>query len=154
MDIKLQNEKGRFKYRSAFLVIEDDKVLIEISNDYYHYAGGHIEIGESSSEGVLREAREELSVPVEVDSLFAIIENLYETTQELSFVYKVKPLETLPTEGRFETHEIDKGVPKSHTYEFIKISELDKYDIRPKKLTAALQEDHTRSNLVIINDER
>lgn len=61
----------------------DDEIFVSENFDkvtgepYYRFVGGTVEFGERAIETVVREVREELNQPVEIESLFCIIENIF-----------------------------------------------------------------------------
>jgi len=64
---------------------------------YYRPIGGTIEYGERSSDTVVREFREEISMEVEVVSYLGCIENIFsvdgETGHDIDHVYVVRPID-------------------------------------------------------------
>ena len=69
--------KARFFYRATGVAIQDDHVLLHRTDDseYWMLPGGRVEMGETASEAVTREMREELAQEVEVGRLLWIVES-------------------------------------------------------------------------------
>ena len=65
------------RIRAGIVLIEDDKVaLIERHRaglDYYVFPGGGVDVGETSQQAAIREAREELGVDVVIQQQVAVI---------------------------------------------------------------------------------
>ncbi|MCQ2381956.1 MAG: NUDIX domain-containing protein [Clostridia bacterium] len=62
MDLKIKNEREEFHCRSCGVIKQNNKFLIMRVNrsEYYHIPGGHIELGETSKDAVIREIKEEV----------------------------------------------------------------------------------------------
>lgn len=71
----------RFNFRAVAVILDKDerRVLIHraIGEDFWALPGGRVELGESSTETLRREMREELGVDIEVDRLLWVSEEFY-----------------------------------------------------------------------------
>src|SRR5450432_4723000 len=77
--ITFQQDSTRFTYRVAGIALHNNALLCEQSYDktFWHLPGGRAELGESSSEGLIREMYEELGVSITVVRLLHIVENFF-----------------------------------------------------------------------------
>lgn len=144
MDISFKNEEGTFKYRVVGVLVDsEDRVLIQrvADNEFYCLPGGRVELGESSRQAVCRELEEELGFDVEVDRPLFNLENFFSRADgtkvhEIGTFFRVTS-EVAPKED-WELVENDKGVLKTLRYKWVKISDLDKVDLRPSFLKEKL----------------
>ena len=102
-----------------------------------HIPGGHIEIGEDSKAGVIREIKEEIGCDVEEARLFAIQENFWERNERechgIEFYYIIKPSIKLPIKN-YERIENDKGEEKLLDFRWVTAQELKNVDLKPSNI--------------------
>ena len=79
MDCTFTVNEGRFRYRSAAIIIENGCVLMAKNDldDYYYSVGGAVILHESAEEAVKREVFEETGIKYEIDRLAFIHENFF-----------------------------------------------------------------------------
>ena len=137
MDIGIKCDDGTFKLRACGVIVHNGRLLVDKARrfDGFVFMGGHIELGENSRVGVVREIREELGVEVKINKLLCINENLYPLSSggvahEVAYYYVLDPIGEMPDED-FEYTEIDHGVKITHHYSWIKLEEAENYNIRP-----------------------
>ena len=142
-DLELYIDDYKFKVRVAGVITSNNYLLVESYNEEaYTLPGGHIEINETSESAIKRELKEELDFNIEVDKFIGLIENFFinnknEKTHCLDFFYKCST--KVDNYDDFETDEIDHGIPIHHTYKWIKIDELDKYNLKPQNIINIIQ---------------
>mgnify|MGYP005768429315 CR=1 FL=1 len=158
-DIKIKTKNGKFRLRVSGMLIEDDRLLVHETQKFIGCClpGGHVEIGESTKQAMLREMREELKIDVEIIDLFCINENIYITdgkvNQEINYYYKLKSLSKLP-KNSFTIKEIDKGVEKEHKFHWIKIEDLDKENFKPNHISKIIRNNIESNNNIVLSDNR
>ncbi|NFI56689.1 NUDIX domain-containing protein [Clostridium botulinum] len=70
-DIIFKTDEYVFSYRVAGLLVHDGKILLQRPKDDTAYAipGGHVVLGETNEETLVREFKEEINVDIKVDTL-------------------------------------------------------------------------------------
>lgn len=130
---------GKFRLRAGALIIENDAILlVEFKNDdddgvHYNLPAGGVEPGETLVEAVIREAKEEASVDIEVGPV--------------AFVYEYQPAKNDYLYGdvhsvgiTFECHLKENSIPKlpdspdphQTSVKWIPISQLHTVQIYPE----------------------
>ena len=159
-DIDIKSDDSNFKLRTSAIIIKDNKILLQKSKcrNGYGLPGGHVELGELTSDAIIREVKEETRIDTKIENLFCVSELIYKnkegkTNQEINYYYKLECLSDIKLED-FEIKEIDKGVEKTHNYSWFYIKDISNLDIRPKKISEMLQKNINTKNEVILIDER
>ncbi len=156
-DIDIKNEAGTFKLRTAGIIIKGDKVLVSKAKKFkgFIFPGGHVMLGELSSSSIKREIKEELNCDFELQNLFCIHENVYESSgkisNEICYYYKVN-VKDVPNTS-FVVKELDNGQEKIHEYCWIKTGDLIKENVRPLAVSKLIIENKNASNVLISTDE-
>ena len=67
-DIKIKDENGKFRLRVSGMIIKNNKLLVHETQKFKGYClpGGHVEVGESTKQAILREMKEELKINVKI----------------------------------------------------------------------------------------
>lgn len=145
-DIKIHSEDGRFKFRVCGIIRRGDKYLLQVPRDgsRYIFPGGHIELGESTSEAVVREVLEEVHVHTQVNRLVCVHEYLFydrdgNRYNEMAYYYLLDPLEdTIPNDETFMLSEIDKGSYREHTYRWADVNSQYFHNAQPRAVIDAI----------------
>lgn len=68
MDIKLNTQEGKFKFRVAAIIENGEEILVlnDERSSYTYLPGGHVMLHESTDEAILREVREELKMDLNI----------------------------------------------------------------------------------------
>lgn len=101
MDISVPFEnKGRFNYRTAVVMIHDGCVLLhrQMNDSYWALPGGRVTLMERSRDAAIREMREELQLDVSINRLLWVTENFFtyneEAFHEIGLYYQATLIET------------------------------------------------------------
>ena len=104
IDCTFRTEFGKFNYRIGVIITDGDKILMARNpnekREFYYSVGGRVKFGESLTEAVLREVKEETDVDCEIDRLAAVHENFFTDDDgvpfhEVSVFFTLKPNEKL-----------------------------------------------------------
>lgn len=76
-DILFNVDGVLFSYRVGGVLIKDNKILLTKGEEEYSLPGGHSQIGETSSETVIREFKEETGFDVEPINVISTYENFW-----------------------------------------------------------------------------
>lgn len=148
----------RFQMRAAGIALEDGHVLIHraIHEEFWTLPGGRIEQGETSSETMMREMREELLVEAEIGPLAIITESFFEDIgqpfHEIGFYHTMQlPAGFSRVRGEI-CHTIIDGVTLEFRWVPADVASLEEWDFFPQPLRAHIA---TRGPLLhIIDRER
>lgn len=146
-DIIFKTDEFVFSYRVAGLLLHDGKILLQRPTGDTSYAipGGHVELGETNEETLIREFKEEINVDVKVNSLRWVVELFFpwgdKPCHQICLFYDVLLTENanIPLSGAFWGSEQLEG--KSFKLEFIwvdikDIETIELYPIEAKKYLA------------------
>lgn len=104
MDCTFMTEQGRFNFRVGAIILRDGKVLMARNprekRAFYYSVGGRVKFGESLTDAVIREVKEETGVDCEIDRLAAVHENFFSDDDgvpfhEVAVFFVIKPCEEL-----------------------------------------------------------
>ena len=155
MDLKIKSKTQEFHVRTCGIIIQKNKFLIMRVNktNYYHIPGGHIEIGEDSKAGVIREIKEEIGCDVKEAKLFAIYENFWERKGKMchgiEFYYIIIPKTQLPMKD-YERVENDKKKKKNLEFKWVTAEQLIDIDLRPANIKELLINEKYNNGLIHI----
>ncbi|MBX3379988.1 MAG: NUDIX domain-containing protein [Phycisphaeraceae bacterium] len=111
------------------IAVHDGHILLckNKKSDYWYFPGGHIEPGEPASEALEREFLEETGKRVPAGRLIFIHEHFFKQDDkprhEYSFVFEVRAPQKI------------KAKEKHLDFQWVKWSEAERLDIRPKALS-------------------
>lgn len=107
IDWLFSTEEGTCNFRCAGVIIRDGKVLLQRENDEYALVGGHVQLGETGEEAVVRELQEELGASILCERILWTEECFWtwkgKMTHTLSFYYLAEFCtdNALPDDGCF-----------------------------------------------------
>ena len=149
VDIRIDGDDGHFKFRVAGALRCGDKYLFVRmnENDFFCLPGGHVELGESTEDAVLREMEEELGFPVKISKFLGEVQNFYigkdgKSWHELGFYYVVEAInETDINKDDHTRLENDKGFIQHLEFKWMSIDESKKQKFRPEFMLDLLAAD-------------
>lgn len=155
MDIKINSEEGKFKFRVCGILQHNDKYLVAKidQNKFYCLPGGHVELDEDTDMAILREMKEELGFDVRIKKLISINQNFFKTEEgkpfhEIGFYYIVEVLdERNVNPNDYERRELDKGVWHHHEFRWVTADELREIDFRPSFVAEILEREDPYLNI-------
>lgn len=158
IDIDINNEIGTFKLRTSGIIIRNNKVLVAKSKKFngYVFPGGHVMQGESSIEAIKREMKEELNYNFKIENLFCVHEYVYllkdkKYANEICYYYKIKVDDNVPDKD-FIIEEIDNGIKKTHEYNWIRIQDLLKENVKPLDISKLIIENKNYNNIILTSN--
>lgn len=159
-DIDIKIDEGKFKFRVSGIIIQDGNILLHKGKkfDGYCFPGGHVMLGETTSEAIVREVFEEIGIKTTINKLFCIHENLYTTnnkpSQEVNYYYVLNVEENISKED-FNITELDNGIEKVHEFCWINLEEIVDKNTQPIDIAKLLKNDNFQSNgLICCSDYR
>ena len=159
VDVKFKEKEYSFHYRVVGVIVKDDKYLVQNidGKDYYILPGGHVRIGESSDDALIREIREELEIDILKNEfrLFCYHENIYEKDNRIEHwieQYYIINANLEKDSWSFVENDID-GV-KTLNYTFVSKEELKKIDLKPLKIKELIISEKFKGISHIVSDHR
>lgn len=155
MDIRIDSNEGKFKFRVCGILEHNNKYLtVRINgNRFYCLPGGHVELDEDTDMAVKREMQEELGYPIKVKKLIAINQNFFKTEDgkpfhEIGFYYIVEAEdETNVNPNDYTREELDKGKIQHLEFKWSTLDELKKADFMPHFVPTAIENKNVLINI-------
>jgi ADP-ribose pyrophosphatase YjhB (NUDIX family) len=147
-DILVRTDNCIFSYRTAGILVREDKVLLQKPNNSVDYAfpGGHIAFGETAAEALVREFREEMGADIEVAELKWVEENFFSWGDKpchqisLSHLIKLKDTAQIPLNGRFISKEYSENDDNAIYFCWIPLDEVKNIKVYPANAAELLLE--------------
>ena len=160
-DIRIKNPRYNFHYRVAGIIIQDDKFLIQQieGSEYYILPGGHVLLGESSRQAIIRELKEEISDNIDIEELnmFCFHENFYSKKEKIEHWienYYIVKLKNRLNSNSWTLAENDNGEEKKLHYFWVSKEELEVLDLKPTSIKNLLIDNKYNEFNYIIDGER
>jgi len=134
LDIVIDEENVHFLHRAAGILVNNEQILLQNTNDtdgYHGYKliGGKVKFNESAQSAVKREFMEELGIKIKIGKLFKVIDHSVRTEKEqwqqimLVFIVNTEDKELIGQQG----------------YKWIDRDQLNEIEVRPNIFTKANQ---------------
>lgn len=141
--IIVEQSGRRFNYRVAGVCIQDDEVLLQgfEGHAFWTLPGGRCELGESSTEALLRELREELRIEVVIGRLLWVVENFFRFDatdfHELGLYYEISLPDETEHLRRGQTYRTMDGAMEI-MFAWFPVSDLARISLVPSFLQDSL----------------
>jgi 8-oxo-dGTP pyrophosphatase MutT (NUDIX family) len=102
---------GRFNHRAVGVCVDNGHVLLHrsVNDDFWSLPGGRVELGEASSQTLVREMREELGLDARTERLLWVVENFFThgdvSHHELGMYYLISFPHDTPIYDKTHVHE-------------------------------------------------
>ena len=138
-DILFKEEKFVFSSRVSGILVHDGKVLVQClpGTTEHAFIGGHVMLGETQAEALMREYMEELHAPVTPVKLLAVGEIFIPWGKRpchqigLYYMLRLDDLTAIPLEGTFHGYDELGGQRIDLDFKWIPLEELPQLEIYP-----------------------
>ncbi len=121
--------------RTVGVLIKDGKILVQrdLNGNEYALPGGHVKIGETTADGLIREYKEETGADITVEKLLWTEECFWEFSDtkahNIAFYYTIKLQNdsAIPDSGKFEPHKDNSNV----VFGWLPVEELKNVTVYP-----------------------
>lgn len=150
-DIIFKTEDYLFSYRVAGILIHDGRVLLQkpTNSGAYAFPGGHVALGETNAETLIREWKEEVGVDITVTELKWVEENIFPSWQgdgrichQICLDYAVRLVDEsqIPLNGNFLSKEVDLAKDRGYEINFywMPIEDVQRFEVYPAKAAELL----------------
>lgn len=124
--------------RVRAIIIENNKLLsikrIKLDSCYYIFPGGKVELNESLELALKRECREELGLEIEIEKKISSQRFDRGDIKQLEYFYSCRIVSGELGTGDGPEYDAESNYDGSHEIEWIEISKIDDYDLRPIEL--------------------
>ena len=146
MDILFHTEDYVFSYRVAGICLQNGKILLQKpTNDTgYAFPGGHVSLGETNEETLIREFQEEIGARISVGDLKWVGEIFFPWGQkpchQICLYYMVEILsENIPLDGMFLGHETIESRELDIEFHWVPLDTLDSIEVYPTNAAELMQ---------------
>lgn len=138
MDILFKTDEYVFSYRVAGICIHNNKVLLQkpTNDTAFAFPGGHVELGETNAQTLIREFKEEIGVDITVSDLKWVGEIFFPWGNKvchqicLYYIVDIKS-NNVPLEGMFVGREKIEGRKFDLDFHWVPIGELNNIEVYP-----------------------
>lgn len=149
-DILVHYEDSVFSYRTAAILLRDNKILLQKPTNDTGYAipGGHVAFGEINSQTLEREFKEEIGADITVGMLKWVGELFFQwggkPCHQICLYYDVvlKDETQIPLDGIFLGNECIEGRNFEMEFHWIPLDSLDGMEVYPTNIPDLLKRYH------------
>ncbi len=144
MDLKIKDTSNSFKCRVNGVLLHEGRILVlqMCHNGFYCCPGGHVHLGEKSTDAIEREFYEETKIKVKAEKLLSVMENFFlgklGKFHEISFYYLLTPTGEFSTTD-FSLIENDEGNLLDMEYRWVALDKLSDINFKPEILKKKLE---------------
>lgn len=145
-DILFKTEDYIFSYRVSGILVYGGYVLLQAPKNTGEYAfiGGHVALGETNAETLMREWREEVGADIVVGELKWVEENFFPWGDKpchqicLSYLVHLKDARQIPLDGSFVSKEYREDDKNAIFFHWVPISDVKNRPVYPTKAAELL----------------
>ena len=138
-DIIFKTEEYVFSYRVAGILIYNDKILLQKIDDDTAYAipGGHVNLGETNEEALIREFKEEINSDIKVNDLMWVGELFFpwgeKQCHQICIYYNISLNQNtnIPFDGVFYGKEELEEKSFELKFSWVNIKDIENIDLYP-----------------------
>lgn len=160
-DILFKTEDFVFSYRVAGVCVCDGKVLLQkpTSDTAYAFPGGHVALGETNEQTLIREFREELGADITVGELMWVGELFFpwgdKRCHQICLFYAVDIADDhTPTQGMFMGMEQLSERKFDLEFHWIPLERLEKIEVYPTRTAELIHAPHVQHFVFFEEPER
>ena len=155
-DWLFKTESNICSFRTVGVLLRDNKILVQREKDGTEYAlpGGHVKIGETTEQSIIREYKEETGADISCDRLLWVEETFWNwdgrETHSIAFYYfiSLKKDSDIPDDC-FQSHKDNCHV----VLKWVTIDEMKRLTIYPNFLKDKIEKNtYTNATLIIANN--
>ena len=147
-DIIFKTDEYVFSYRVAGILIHNGRVLLQrpTNDNAYAIPGGHVTLGETNEQTLIREFKEEINADIKVDKLIWVGELFFpwgdKPCHQICLFYNISLTgnSSIPLSGRFWGAEQLEDKSFKLEFSWIDIKELENLEIYPIEAKKYLSE--------------
>ncbi len=148
-DIIFKTDDYVFSYRVAGIIIHEGKILLQkVDDDGYSFPGGHVSLGETNEETLIREFKEEINVNITVKELKWVGEIFIpwgkKSCHQIGLYYNIElnDYSEIPLEDKFFAKESLMGNNFEIEFHWISLKDIDDVNIYPTNAKKLIKENN------------
>ena len=160
-DILFYTDEYVFSYRVAGVCIHDSAVLLQkpVNSNDYAVPGGHVELGETNEQTLIREFKEEIGADIKVGSLKWVGELFFpwsdKPCHQICLYYEVEITDDrTPRRGCFTGSELHENKKFDMEFHWIPIEKTEEYNIYPTQASKWLMSGENDVKHFIYREEK